>query len=347
MYPKYFLLAFFLLFSSQSYSSQDCERVYAALDIGSGATRITVAQVNSCSNRIEKTLFEDQTPIFFKSQLDASTDKRFSEQFYKLTLKKIKDLIKKALVHNPSQVVGGATEAFRQAINGQEFISQLSTTLSIPLYILNQESEAIIGYLSALHKLKTDGQKVIVWDHGGGSAQLTSLGEDYQYIIGGAQLGSETFKRMITHVLKGQNTNTIKTPNPIGKVNAVYAERFAEFYAKEFLPKPIINKAPTSIVAGIGGIHYWSLKKSLGRKNMDKPYTILEIENAIKKLKYKTDREVGGKYAQTDVSNLILIKGFMKAMGIKQVQAYNINLSHGILTNKRYWHQSTMSSEGP
>ena len=107
------------------------------------------------------------------------------------------------------------------------------------------------------------------------------------------------------------------------------------------------NKAKSSIVAGIGGIHYWSLKKSLGRKEMNRPYTLTEVEAAIKRLQSKTDIQVGGKYARTDVSNLILVKGFMKALGITQVHPYNINLSHGILTNRRYWPQSTTNSDGP
>ncbi|MDH5581420.1 MAG: hypothetical protein OEY33_05890, partial [Bdellovibrionales bacterium] len=185
------------------------------------------------------------------------------------------------------------------------------------------------------------------WDHGGGSAQLTSVGEDYQFLIGGVELGSQTFKKMIIEVLKNQNSKLMTSPNPIGKVNAIYASRFAEFYARENLPKGILNKAKSSIVAGIGGIHYWSLKKSLGRKEMNRPYTLTEVEAAIKRLQSKTDIQVGGKYARTDVSNLILVKGFMKALGITQVHPYNINLSHGILTNRRYWPQSTTNSDGP
>ena len=293
--------------------------------------------MDTCKNKIKEILLEDKAPLFFKKDLDSSTDNTLSDEIFSKAVASINALKKKALVHKPTYFSGVATEAFRSANNGDAFIQNLAAQLKFSIFILDQRSEAILGYLSALHRLNIDGKRVLVWDQGGGSAQFTTVNADYDFVIGGLKLGSETFKRMIISVIKGENPIQVTSPNPVGKKDAVMAERFAEFHAREFVPQEIVDKMQKTIIVGIGGVHYWSLKKTLNRDSMDNAYTFGEISRAIKNLQTKNDAEIGGAYASTDVSNLLLIKGFMKALNINQVKALNINLSHGILTNRAYW----------
>jgi exopolyphosphatase/guanosine-5'-triphosphate,3'-diphosphate pyrophosphatase len=49
------------------------------------------------------------------------------------------------------------------------------------------------------------------------------------------------------------------------------------------------------------------------------------------------DKQVGGKYADTDVSNLILVSAYMEALGVKKVIPKDINLSDGVLVMPDYW----------
>jgi exopolyphosphatase/guanosine-5'-triphosphate,3'-diphosphate pyrophosphatase len=50
-----------------------------------------------------------------------------------------------------------------------------------------------------------------------------------------------------------------------------------------------------------------------------------------------TDKEIGGQYADTEISNLILVLGFMQQLGISEVMTQNINLADGVLLNPAFW----------
>ena len=54
----YFLLLFVFISCAQTPTKNSCHAVRAALDVGSGSTKIKVARVNNCTAEIEKTLFE-------------------------------------------------------------------------------------------------------------------------------------------------------------------------------------------------------------------------------------------------------------------------------------------------
>lgn len=334
---KIILLITLTLLSIKVYASKDCIHTLGAFDIGSGATRITVAKVNHCRNQILEVLHQKQISLFFKKDLDNSDERKLSKGILKQAISDINKLKKEALVYNPKKFVGVATEAFRSALNGQAFVNQLIQALGFKIIILDQKTEATLGYFSALHHLKIDGKEILVWDHGGGSAQFTTVDENYNIQIASSKMGSETFKNLIIYVLKGLDPHKVSTPNPIGKKNGLLANRLAYFEAKNFLPNYILNKAQTATVIGIGGIHYWSIRKTLGRKNMDSPYSQKDLLKAIEKNAQKTDKQVGGKYAATDISNLHLIYGFMKALGVSKVKSLDLNMSHGILLNKDFW----------
>jgi hypothetical protein len=49
------------------------------------------------------------------------------------------------------------------------------------------------------------------------------------------------------------------------------------------------------------------------------------------------DKEIGGRYADTEISNLILVLGFMEKLGIKEVIPVNVNLADVILIDPEFW----------
>jgi exopolyphosphatase / guanosine-5'-triphosphate,3'-diphosphate pyrophosphatase len=62
-----------------------------------------------------------------------------------------------------------------------------------------------------------------------------------------------------------------------------------------------------------------------------------DLELALQWGLEKTDDEIGGEYAATDVSNLILVYGFMKELGIENIIPMNITMNDGILVSETYW----------
>jgi exopolyphosphatase/guanosine-5'-triphosphate,3'-diphosphate pyrophosphatase len=113
------------------------------------------------------------------------------------------------------------------------------------------------------------------------------------------------------------------------------AMKLAQKHSLEHVPVPIQKqiRAPGTVVYGIGGVHSSSLVTQTGST----AYSLADVMKAMEKQKNKTDAEIGTKYAVTDVSNLALVAGYMKALGIKSVTALSVNNANGIFINPEYW----------
>ena len=113
------------------------------------------------------------------------------------------------------------------------------------------------------------------------------------------------------------------------------AVNLAQYYTEIHVPSSIKNKAKNLAVLGIGGVHYYSVRK---QSVVDgKTYTISDVERALKTRQALTDEEIGSKYAPTDISNLTLVLGFMKELKIKEIRTLKANMAHGILIYPKYW----------
>ncbi len=51
----------------------------------------------------------------------------------------------------------------------------------------------------------------------------------------------------------------------------------------------------------------------------------------------KDDRDIGGDYAATQVSDRLLLIGFMRALDIEVVRLADIDLTDGLLFESDYW----------
>ena len=60
-------------------------------------------------------------------------------------------------------------------------------------------------------------------------------------------------------------------------------------------------------------------------------YTLSEIELAGKTQVLKADKDLKGKYRETDVTNLLLVQGFMEGLGIKEIKIIDGTLLQGVV----------------
>jgi len=202
-------------------------------------------------------------------------------------------------------------------------------------WLVDQQTEGKIGYLSALSKEKIDGISLLVWDIGAESMQFSTVDNDYNVIVYHDKLGSSDFKNMVIEGVKGKNHKKIRTPNPIGKRGSYLAKKLAKVYGQINIPVFIKKRASTMTVVGIGAVHSLSIKGLIGTKK--DTYSVKQLKKAIKKYQKFSDKKIGGDYASSDVTNLILSLGFMEALGIKEVKTIKLNMSHGILVSSKYW----------
>jgi len=304
----------------------NCIEMRAGIDIGSGASKLKIAKVDKCKDKIEKILFTKDFAVEYKDDLRSRNKKSFSKSIIKKgrsAFREISSILKKYKVQSTRAV---ATSAFRTSSNSAVLI-RYAKSLDIPVEVISQDEEAILGYKSA--KSLTSGRKYLVWDIGGGSMQM-SYKKDDKLLIYKGKLASVPFRAYVTKFV--QNSKK-RSPNPMSSKDVDKSIKYAHDYALRDIDKDLqkVIKTQDIDIIGIGGVHSSAILESMGKKGN---YTYKELESFLKARKSLTDKEIGGKYASTSTSNLALVLGYMKALGIKKVIGEKLNLSDGLLYNK-------------
>lgn len=156
--------------------------------------------------------------------------------------------------------------------------------------------------------------------------QIMTENDDGNELIYFGKKASVSFKDDVLVKLQKRSTN--KSPNPMGKDTSLAAFKMAESFAKNDVPINIKNKIQkTKKAYGIGGVHYYSLRKQVGSAK----YDVKKVKESFLKRSKLNDKEIATKYAKTDITNLVLVAGFMSGLGIEEVETLNINLTDFLL----------------
>ena len=145
---------------------------YAAIDIGSNAVRLLIADIKQ----------NEQTSTFKKNTLirvplrlgdDAFLDKKISP-------KKIEELLKTMVafrnlidVYKVSEYMACATSAMREATNGADIVARIKKDAGIDLEIVEGQREANIIYASHIEETLDLKKNYLYIDVGGGSTELS------------------------------------------------------------------------------------------------------------------------------------------------------------------------------
>lgn len=289
-----------------------------------------VAKVDSCQKKILGILLEDSKAVGYKESLKNSTSKAFDAQTINSGMKALEELKSIAQKFHPQEYRAVATSAFREASNGEEVIEKFKKILGPQVKIITQEMEAKLGYFAVSATASKD--SLVVWDIGGGSMQITTLLDHDDFLIFQGHVASVPFKDKIIAEIQKMEPLKKSSPNPIAKADCPKAVEMAKEAADEINDKlKKILKGPQSFVVGIGGVHYYSIKNQLGSN--EKAFNQEDLKRLYAKRCGLSDSQISGKYAQTEISNIALVLGFMQGLGINQVKPMNINMADGILVS--------------
>jgi exopolyphosphatase/guanosine-5'-triphosphate,3'-diphosphate pyrophosphatase len=145
---------------------------YAAIDIGSNAVRLLIADITQNETGYG---FKKNTLVRVPLRLgdDAFLDQQISD-------KKIDDLVKtmsafKNLmdVYQVSKYLACATSAMREAVNGEEIIKKVKKLSDIDLEIIEGQREANIIYSNHIEQNLDSHKSYLYIDVGGGSTELS------------------------------------------------------------------------------------------------------------------------------------------------------------------------------
>ena len=189
----------------------------AAFDVGSGATKILVADVDMHAGplpAISKVVFQKKVSILMSEDLQKSGQASFSSGILHELMETLKEFKREADEAGAEQFAGAATAAFRKAKNGPDFLEQVRGE-GIELRIIPQEEEGSIGFLTGSqacpHILGSD---LVVWDSGGGSFQISSM-EQGMVCSWMRSLGSGIATGVLVEVVQGKDFKTTPSPNPV------------------------------------------------------------------------------------------------------------------------------------
>jgi len=313
-----------------------CSEIRGAIDIGSGSTKLLVARVDICKQVITNLIYEAQRSIDFKEDLQRSKDNTFSPEITKKAISILNELNYLATKQGATKLSAVATSAFRTAKNAKQTLDEILKSIDFKVLVISQKQEALFAYHSALNIAKTKkligSDPVAVWDIGGGSMQIIKSYNDKskQPTIYLGKMASVSFKNSYLELHQDDKKTS---PNPLKKDGAIEAMNLSRNYANKEA-KELLGDLAHYTVLGVGGVHYYSVKK---QTQVEQHYDQQELLQTLLKRANLNDKEVGGDFAKTDVTNLALVLGFMQSLKIEKVYPIKVNMTHGLLLANSLW----------
>ncbi len=330
------IVAFFWLRTEPSLSGPT--EIRAAMDIGSGATNLKVAEVDLNTDKIISKIFEQSIPVPYQKHLEQSSTQTFDKEVMDQGIKAIKTLKEIANSYQAKKVVAVATAAFRKAANAQQFAQEIEQKTGVYVRIIDQDEEGILAFRGALAITSVQTQNAVVWDIGGGSMQLTTLTDVGTYLVDKGKTASIPFKNAIIQDIKKKDIQAVHSPNPMNLEEMQEAIQYAEKASSSTDPfiKNKIKNPHTQILA-VGNLFNYGIRPLVHNQT----HVIQnQLETSIRDLANKTDDQLpGGSLVEVTVSNPLLVLGYMKGLGIHQIEVVNINNADGALTYPAYWEE--------
>lgn len=323
-----FFLLFFFTISCQT--TQRCgEEVSAFFDVGSGSTKMKVVTVNTCNQQVLNVLLREDVRVSYRDDLETAKDDRFSAQIQEQGLLVLQQLKEKAQLLQASRFHGVATAAFRKAKNASDFVFKIRAQTGIAIRIVSQAEEAQLGYRAALGQLKDKTKNPVVWDLGGGSQQMVyvdSAGQMQMYL---GDLASVRFKNQIIQDIQKKSLAKVRSPNPMSATDVKKALALARTEARGVPASLVIAlRDPKVQVIGVGGVLAKSVPKQIGATLG--PLQESVIQKAIEIRRQMSDKDHQDAFADTNVSNLVLVSAFMQELGIVEYIPMEVSLVDGI-----------------
>lgn len=308
----------------------------AAIDVGSGSIKVTVAKIDPQSQKIHTTLYSKEHQIPFKRDIQVGGKSELSEKIQLTAINTLSQLKTELAPYQPTEWKGIATAASRQATNAQDMYDRIYNELGMEISIISQEEEGRLGFTTASAVSHIDQDKLIAVDSGSGSFQMTTLIDGDLEVIEG-QLGYIPSLEALMEV-RGEKLDMQTPPAPmtLDEVQPVIdlLQVKMPHMTETFLQK---LKNPTSRVVGIGNENFIF---AMGATGVGKQtFTKEELWKAIAVHAGKPAEEMKQfAHPNTAVLGMVLLYSIMDSMQIDQLSSYSSNGScEGLLVDATYW----------
>lgn len=308
----------------------------AAFDFGSGKTKLQVADVDTDSHHIVNTIFTDAVVVLLSEDLNLHNGK-FSDEIQNAAVTAAKFLKDKATEHGATEFAGVATEAYRCALNGQDLINRYIEEAGISSFIIPQDMEGKLGFMAQIEESGFDPQRIVCWDIGSGSFQVTYQDESGQIHIYKGPYGRSTTKNAIITHIKHLNPHENITPNPM---NQQEWESSIEYFANALPPidEQLVAKLkqPNVMLVGMGAHPPKLREQGL--------YTANDLIDLKNNRLDKTDLELQSQHGSPSqaVTELTLVYSIMRKLDWYSVYYFITNggTCSALLVAEEFWNSN-------
>ncbi len=326
-----------LLFLISCQSQKECLFKVAAVDVGSGTTKLNISTIDSCKKEIVKEHFSQKYKVSYADSIQTD-NKTFNAEVQKRGIEVFTIISKLIEEHKPKQVKAYATAAFRQASNVEAYLTKVKPIFAHEIKIISQAKEASLNFEAAVTKFKLKQDESVVWDIGGGSMQVTGIIKNKIHNLYLGTLASLRFKNHIIKNVQNKDIKKVFSPNPISVGDADKASRkIASLKDPLKSVMGVYGQIKNINIIGIGGVHNYSILNQLkkyGIVSSEKDsYSLDEVVKLRAKMIGKRDQDLDSGYAETEVSNIILVESFMKVFNFHKVMVRPVNLTDAIFTD--------------
>lgn len=282
---------------------------YAAIDIGSNAMRLLVANIVEEAGK--ETQFSKSSLVRVPIRLgqDAFTVGEISEENIERMVDAMTAYRLLMKVHKVEKYKACATSAIREAFNGKDVVDYIREKAGIDIDIIDGKTEAAIIATTDLHQLLKNHQTYLYVDVGGGSTEFSLFSE-------GKIIASRSFK-----------IGTVRLLNNM--VNEVVWQEI-----EKWIKSHVDGHDPVSLIGSGGNIN--RLFKMSG-KLQEKPLSYLYLNAQYGMLNAMTyERRISELGLNPDRADVIIpaLRVYLHAMkwsGARQIFVPKIGLADGIV----------------
>ena len=247
-----------------------------------------------------------------------------------------------------------ATAGFRAAgEKGYALAQEIERVTGVEFEIIDQDREGTLAFLGAnLEYPHADMSNVVVWDIGGGSMQITMMGEDSSLIMAGCEIAARTFLMETLSRVKG--SALVSTPNPlspqevetsIALAKDLLLGKFQDSSLKSFDEEQLgliqTRVQSQEYVLGVGGVHARivlpSIRaitgKDISAYTPELLFMTIQImvECQFDDYRIKELLSVSDDSVSSILTSLILVYATLELLDIREVHVLDINNTQGLL----------------
>jgi exopolyphosphatase/guanosine-5'-triphosphate,3'-diphosphate pyrophosphatase len=293
----------------------------AAIDVGSNAIRLAIANANA-DNSGYQTLYSVREAV--RLGQDVFTKGTISPQTIERTVQTFVDFKTKLVEHSATLVKAVGTSALREATNRDAVLKAVTKATGIEISIIGGEEEARLIHLAARQTVNLKNKVALLIDIGGGSVEVSLADDSTVLCTESYSMGSVRLLKILDEKAGEERFNQLVTE---------YVDATQRRLEQE------IGSQKIDVCVGTGGSieSLGDLRKELLDKNSNNKVTIDELKFLVKKLRGMTLEEriqqlrLRPDRADVIVPASIVLQKIVQQARVEEIVIPGIGLKDGVI----------------